>query len=153
MNAIKRSALTAIAFLALAGASAALAAIPTFPALTGPPAKGNPVAKPTEIVYTGDGSQFFAGGGSKKPGKLHWTTWNSTAGLGSGDQWINNCTPSCAAGTFSKYPVTLKAYQPKKEGKYLIFTRLKVTYTGKKPGHKKSFTWKVSYSKGIFLIG
>jgi len=155
MIAIKRSAATAIAGLAVAaGASAALAATPKFPAFSGPPSKGNPAVKPTEIVYSGDGSQFFAGiKSSKKVGKLHWTVWNGTKGVGTGDQWIDNCSPSCAAGKFSKYPVTLKAYQPKKESKFVIFTRLKVTYTGKKYGRQKSFTWKVSYSRGIFLIG
>ena len=156
MNAIKRCAQIAIAGLALAaGASIALAAspTPTFPAFSGPPAKNNPVAKPSEIVYTGDGSGFFAGGAAKKAGKLHWTAWNRTEGLGTGYQWLNNCTPNCAAGKFSKYPVTLKAYRPKQESKYFIFTRLNVTYTGKKPSHQKTFTWNVSYSRGIFQIG
>jgi hypothetical protein len=44
------------------------------------------------------------------------------------------------------------------ESKYLIFTRLKVTYTTSKMfGHRKSFTWKVSYlgheHPPIFVIG
>jgi hypothetical protein len=154
MKAITRSTLAGVAcFVIAAGASAALAATPTFPTFSGPPSKTNPVVKPSEILYTGDGSEFFAGEGSKKAGKLHWTVWNSTEGLGTGDQWIDNCTPNCASGKFSKFPVTLKTYQPKKASKYFIFTRLKVTYTGKKPGHQKTFTWKVSYNHGIFLIG
>jgi hypothetical protein len=153
MNTLKRSALAAIAgLLVTVGASAALAATPTLPAFTGPPSNHNPVVKPSQMIYTGDGSRFFAGAG-KRPAKLHWTAWNSTTGLGTGDQWINNCIPSCAAGKFSKYPVRLKAYRPKKESKYFIFTRLKVTYTGKKPPGENSFTWNVSYSHGFFAIG
>jgi hypothetical protein len=153
MHTIKRSTVAAIVGLAVA-ASAALAATPTLPGFSGPPSKDNPMAKPTEIVYSGDGSQFFAG--TKHPhraGNLHWTVWSGTKGLGTGYQWINNCEPSCANGKFSLFPVTLTASQPKKESKYLIFTRLKVTYTGKKLGHHKSFTWKVSYSHGFFEIG
>jgi hypothetical protein len=155
MIAIKSFALTAIAGLAIAaGASAALAATPTFPTFAGPPSKDNPVVKPTEIIYSGDGSQFFAGGGTERAGKLHWTVWNSTEGLGSGDNWINNCAPTCANGTFSKYPVTLKVYKPKRESKFLIFTRLTVTFTGKKPpADLTTFTWKVSYLDGFFAIG
>jgi hypothetical protein len=155
MNLRNRSALVAIAGLASAtAASAAIAATPTMPAYYGPPSKNNPVAKPPEIVYSGDGSEFFAGAkGSHKAGALHWTTWNGTEGLGSGNQWINNCSPSCANGKFTLYPVTLKVYRPKHESKYFIFTRLKVTYTGKKPDHKSNFTWTLSYSRGFFRIG
>lgn len=156
MNFVKRSSVTAIAGLAIAaGASAALAATPTFPAYTGPPSKTNPVVKPTEIVYTGDGSGFFAGiKGSKKIGKLKWATWNGNEGLGTGYNWIDNCSPSCAAGTFSRYPVRLKVFKPKQVSKkYYIFTRLTVTYTGEKPEKKRTFTWPVTFSRGAFLIG
>jgi hypothetical protein len=154
MKVIKRSALAVIPALVIAAAaSAALAATPTFPTFTGPPSKHDPTVKPAEIIYTGDGSGFFAGPGNKKAGKLHWTVWNGTEGLGTGENWVDNCSPNCAAGKFSKYPVTLRVSQPKKESKYLVFSRLTVTYTGKKPSHQKSFTWKVSYSDGEFLIG
>ncbi len=154
MKAIKTLTVGGIAALAIsAGAAAATAATPQFPAFAGPPSKGNPAVKPTEIIYSGDGSEFFAGNrGARKAGQLHWTTWNGTDGLGTGYQWINNCSPSCANGKFSLYPVTLKAYRPQKESKYYIFTRLKVTYTGKQFGPKKSFTWTVSYLHGFFEI-
>jgi hypothetical protein len=155
MRALKRVAITAVAGIAIAAiATAALAAAPTFPAFNGSASKNNPVSKPTEIVYTGDDSEFFAGHkGAKKIGKLDWKTWNSTDGIASGYQYIDNCRPNCAAGKFATFPVTLKAYRPKKESKYLFFTRLKVTYTAKEPAHKKTFTWKASYSKGYFQIG
>jgi hypothetical protein len=155
MKALKRFGIAALAGIVIAAvATAALAATPTFPTFNGSASKDNPVSKPTEIVYTGDGSELFAGKkGAKKIGKLHWATWNNTEGVASGYQYINNCEPSCAGGKFATYPVTLNASRPKKESKYFIFTRLKVTYTGKKPAHKKSFTWTVSYSKGIFQIG
>jgi hypothetical protein len=152
MNVTKRSAAAGATGLALAiSASAAMAATPKFPAFGGPPSKDNPVVKPTEIVYSGDGSQFFAGKKeSKRAGKLHWTVWNGTEGLGTGYQWIDNCNPSCANGKFSLAPVSLKVYRPRHESKYYIFTRLKVTYTGTR--HRKGFTWTVSYSDGFFQI-
>jgi hypothetical protein len=155
MKRITRFAVAGTAALMMAAAApAAMAATPKFPAFAGPPSKNNPVVKPTEIIYSGDGSEFFAGNrvGAHKIGKLHWTVWNGSEGLGTGYQWINNCSPSCANGKFTQYPVTLKAYRPKHESKYYIFTRLKVTYTGKKFGPHKTFTWAVSYSHGFFDI-
>jgi hypothetical protein len=154
INVLRRSALTGIAGLVVAAAaSAAAAPTPSLPAFDGAPSKDNPSVKPNQIVYAGDSSGFFAGAGKKKAGNLDWSVWNSTEALASGENWINNCTPNCAKGTFLQFPVSLKAYRPKKESKYLIFTRLKVTYTGKKPGNQKTVTWTVSYSKGTFLIG
>lgn len=154
MSSITRFAAIGIAGLGIAtGAAAATAAtLPAFPTFSGPPSKHNPEVKPGEIIYSGDGSQFFASRG-KRPGNLHWTVWNATEGRGTGAQWIDNCDPSCANGKFTLYPITLKVSAPKQESKYFIFTRLTVTYTGKKPGHKKSFTWPVSYSHGFFEIG
>jgi hypothetical protein len=155
MSAIKKSALGVIVGLGLAASATAVASTtPAFPAFSGPPSKTNPVVKPSEILYTGDGSEFFAGKKSPtKTAKLHWSTWNGTEGLGTGYNWINHCSPDCAQGKFSQYPVTLKVSRPAKEGKYLVFTRLKVTYTGKKFGPKQSFTWKVTFKHGYFVIG
>jgi hypothetical protein len=152
MNFTTRSALAGAAGLALAvTASAAIAATPKFPAFGGPPSKDNPVVKPTEIVYSGDGSQFFAGKKeSRRAGKLHWTEWNSTEGRATGYQWVDNCSPSCANGKFSLSPVSLTVSRPRHESKYYIFTRLKVVYTGRK--HRKGFTWTVSYFHGFFEI-
>jgi hypothetical protein len=155
MRALSRIGVGAAAGIVIAAiATAALAAPPTFPQYSGPASKNNPVAKPTEIVYTGDGSEFFAGKKSaKKIGKLNWTKWNSTEGIAAGYQYIDNCSPSCAAGKFAQYPIALKAFRLRKESKFHFFTRLEVTYTGKKPSHQTSFTWKVSYSHGFFQIG
>jgi hypothetical protein len=156
MSVIKKSALAAIVVLGLAAAAAtaAASATPAFPAFSGPPSKTNPVVKPGEIIYSGDGSQFFAGKkSSTKTAKLHWSVWNGTEGLGTGYNWINNCSPVCAQGKYSQFPITLKVFRPAKQGKYFIFTRIKVTYTGKKFGPKKTFTWTVSYKHGFFDIG
>jgi hypothetical protein len=155
MNVIQRTAMAAILGLALASAAtAATASTPAFPVYTGPPSKTNPSVKPAQVYYSGDGSEFFAGKKiGSKAGKLHWTVWNGTEGLGTGYDWINNCSPDCAQGKFSLYPVTLKVYRPEKESKYFIFTRLTVTYTHKKFGPKKTFTWKVSYANKNFQLG
>ena len=75
------------------------------------------LVRPGQIVYTGDGSGFLAGPGRAgrhpKPGKLTWTSWTGGAALGSGDDWLNNCEPFCAAGTFSQHAVNIKLYRPR----------------------------------------
>src|SRR6202035_97882 len=109
------------------------AALPKLPTQIGPPGKGDLKAKPASITYSGDGSAFFAGAemSNHRDKPLKWSSWTATGGQGSGFNWLNNCKPNCAAGTFHAFPVKLHAYRPKHLGGALIFTRIKVTYTGK----------------------
>jgi hypothetical protein len=155
MNALRSIGAVAGAVAAIStGASAAQARTPTFPTWDGSPAKDNPVVRPSEIVYSGDGSHRFAGPGRKLPGALHWTLWNATNGRAGGDDWINNCTPACADGTWSRYPVALHVDRPAEVGPFFIFTRLSFTFTGNlPPGSRRTFTWKVGYANGLFEIG
>ncbi len=84
--------------------------------------------RPAHIVYTGDGSGVlggFDGSGIAHPGHLLWRTWTATQARGSGAVWIDNCTPACASGKFTPYPVTVVASRPV-NGR---FTRLTLTYT------------------------
>ena len=66
---------------------------------------------------------------------LSWTSWKSTA-YGSGTLKVNNCTPSCAAGHFVKFPILVvlwrAAPQPHHAGQS-YFSRLTWIFTGKRP--------------------
>lgn len=66
---------------------------------------------------------------------LHWTSWNSTAD-GTGTFKVDNCVPSCAAGKYLSYPVKTHLWRaepwPGHAGRK-YFTRLTVTFTGKRP--------------------
>lgn len=146
-----------VAVGALVGVPTALgsgSALPKLPTQIGPPGKGDLNAKPTSITYTGDGSGFFAGGpkANNRAKPLDWSSWTATGGQGSGFNWLNDCTPNCAGGTFHRFAVKLDAYSPKHLGGHLVFTRMKVTYTGKMPKHATSTQlWKVVYqSHGYF---
>jgi hypothetical protein len=135
------------------GASVALAAVP---GVTGE-GSAPPKVKPKTIIYTGDGSGFFAGAtkvSESNFGSLHWTKWTSGEALGSGANWLDNCTPDCATGTFNGYPLTLKLGKPKVVGGHDVFTRLTITYTGKRPPHThKTATWKLKYeSSAKFFV-
>lgn len=65
---------------------------------------------------------------------LTWVTWNSTA-LAAGTEWINDCTPDCAQGTFRHYRVVVVLWRPRplpgSSSDY--FTRLTTLYTHKRP--------------------
>jgi hypothetical protein len=109
----------------------------------------NVLVRPKQIVYTGDGSGFLAGPGRAgrhpKPGRLKWSSWTAGAALGSGDDWINNCEPFCAAGSFSQHAANIKLYRPRTMLRLLVFTRMTVHYThGANPlTHKSSATFKL----------
>jgi hypothetical protein len=69
---------------------------------------------------------------------LSWTSWKSVA-FGQGDLKVNNCTPTCAQGTFVKYPVLTVLWRarpwPGHAGQR-YFTRVTWIFTGKHPGGK-----------------
>lgn len=138
-------------------AAVALATVKV-PAYDGPIVAGkNPKVRPGTIVYTGDGSGILAGRGTRsrhpKFGRLQWTTWTATEGKASGADWVNNCVPFCAAGTFTSYPVNLRVFRPRVMAGHRIFTRMQVTYTGKRPRgvHTRVQIWKVSDGHGQYF--
>jgi hypothetical protein len=139
-----------VAVLGLAS-SAGAAALPSAVADGGTVTQGkNVLVRPKQIVYTGDGSGFLAGPGKTgrhpKPGKLKWSSWTAGAALGSGDDWLNNCEPFCAAGRFSQHAVNIKLYRPRTMLRLLVFTRMTLHYThGPNPfTHKSAETLKLT---------
>ena len=107
------------------------------------------LVRPKQIVYTGDGTGFFAGHGvagrRPKPGKLTWSSWTSGGAQGHGDDWINDCEPFCAAGRFTQHAVTLTLFRPRTMLGLRVFTRMRVHYTrGPNPfTHKSTETFKL----------
>ena len=103
--------------------------------------------RPASIQISGDGSFYFDG--RRKPhhhaAPLKWTSWTSTGGRGSGFNWVNNCMPNCASGTFHLYPVKLHVWRPRHVGGHFIFTRMTVTYTD---GHPRG----VPHNKDVFTV-
>jgi hypothetical protein len=153
LAAVMRSGASMVGLLTvLVVASAASAAtLPGVVADGGTVTKGkNVLVRPKQIVYTGDGSGFLAGPGKAgrrpKPGKLKWSSWTAGAAVGSGDDWLNNCEPFCAAGTFSQHALKIKLYRPRTMLRLLVFTRMTVHYAhGADPlTHKSSATFTLS---------
>jgi hypothetical protein len=149
-------ALATAGFVAVA-AAVALAKV-QLPAYDGPIVAGkNPQVRPGTIIYTGDGSGVLAGRGTRsrhpKFGRLHWTSWNATEARAFGADWVNNCVPFCAAGTFTPYPVNIRAFRPRVVEHHRIFTRMQVTYTGKRPArvHSRVQIWTVDDGHGQYF--
>jgi len=148
------SILALLTALVLASAASA-AALPGAVADGGNPKQGkNVLVRPKQIVYSGDGSGFLAGPGQAgrhpKPSNLKWSTWTSGAAQGSGDDWLNNCEPFCAGGTFSQHAVTITLFRPRRMLGLLVFTRMRLRYThGPNPfTHKSSESFKLTKAAG-----
>lgn len=120
---------------------------PRIPAYGGVPRYAGFQSKPFWIIYSGDGAALLAGRGSTSS-RLHWTSWNAAEGDAWGADWHNNCVPDCARGTFFAFRATVKVYRPRRPGGYLLFTRMRVTYTGKRPpGYAhQTLVFRLSYS-------
>ena len=144
--------LAVLAALTLA-ASASAAALPGAVLSGAPPKAGKNVkVRPKQIVYTGDGTGFLAGPGTAgrrpKPSNLKWSSWTTSAAQGTGDDWVNNCEPFCAAGKFSRHAVTITLFRPRTLLGLRVFTRMRVHYThGPNPlTHKSTATFTLARS-------
>lgn len=88
---------------------------------------GRFVVKPASIAYTGDSTGFVGGvdgTGWAHPGRLRWTAYGPRQGRATGVVWLDDCEPSCAAGTFTAHPVKVHVFAPR-SGR---FTRLTLQY-------------------------
>ncbi|QHC32914.1 MULTISPECIES: hypothetical protein [unclassified Streptomyces] len=85
--------------------------------------------RPTDFILAcGDGNSRLKG--------LNWTSWGAGGATGTGTNWVNDCKPYCAAGTFHPYPVVIRlsgGTQWKKHPSFDRFTQLTVTYSGARP--------------------
>ena len=148
---MKLAALTAGLLLALAAPVAS--ASTRLPTLLGDAAHFRLTwqVRPASILSTGDGSAIlggFDGTGAAHPGHLKWQSWTATGATGSGADWIDDCKPNCANGTFKAHPVKVAAFRPE-DGH---FTRLTLSYHG--PSRAKR--WRIRRIGGswsYYLVG
>ncbi len=137
-----RRGLTLAAVVMVAGpcASAAAAGLPSVVPASGATARYLKL-RPAAIIYTGDGSGEIAGSGPtiRHAGGLRWQTDTSQSATATGKNWLDNCRPDCAGGTFTGYPVSLRAYRPRTVGGHLVFTRLALRYTGRTPSRNLAY--------------
>jgi hypothetical protein len=139
------------------GASAALAGRTQILVSDGVPHAGKTLkVKPSQIIWTGDGTGVFAGRGkpSRRPkfGRLHWSEWTASEGRATGANWLNDCIPFCAAGKYTPHNVKLTAYRPRVLSGFKVFTRLKVVYTGNVPrGDKRTSVFTIDQRRNALF--
>ena len=107
--------------------------------------------RPASILYTGDSTAILGGWdgrGIAHPGHLKWLTWTTNDATASGAVWLDNCSPSCANGTFKARSVTVHAFRPV----HGHFTRLTLSYHG--PARAKRWGIKrIGGSWTYYIIG
>ena len=68
---------------------------------------------------------------------LTWTSWRSAA-FGSGILKVNDCMPTCAQGTYVKYPILAVLWRAKPWPRHTgreYFSRLTWIFTAQRPAH------------------
>ncbi len=106
--------------------------------------------EPARITYTGDGTGVL-GGASARTGSsaIHWTSWTAARAKGTGYNQLNDCRPDCAGGTFHLFRVRIELWRPRRIAGRLVFTRLTIVYTGRRPGGEpRHYTFTDVYRRG-----
>jgi hypothetical protein len=89
-----------------------------------------PRVKPDRIVIgCGDFSSYVD--------HLRWTDWGHQRARGHGKLQLNDCTPSCADGTFHHYPAKARLHDPEltrcNGRRVLLFTKMGLRFPHRKP--------------------
>jgi hypothetical protein len=78
--------------------------------------------------------------------RIDWTRWTDRRAEGDSRRALaNDCEPSCAEGTFHRYHARMLLRRPRTcdDGRR-VFTRLNVTFVGRKWSGPRSFTQRLS---------
>jgi hypothetical protein len=86
--------------------------------------------RPPLIGYTGDGTGFLAGRKDNPRhiteglagGGLHWLSWGPRSAVARGWDWVDDCRPDCARGSFRHFRAIVRARRPR----HGLFTRMTV---------------------------
>lgn len=83
---------------------------------------------PSIVLACGDGNA-----GVKD---MSWSSWTATSATGTGDVYLNDCTPNCAGGTFHDYPATITLSDVVGGPAGRLFSNMHAVYSGAGPqGH------------------
>ncbi|MDF3299168.1 hypothetical protein [Streptomyces tropicalis] len=76
------------------------------------------------------------GDGNSRLAALHWNRWGSQSATARGLNYVNDCKPYCAAGTFRSYPVIVRLDRARpwaKDPALRHYTRLSLVFTDGRP--------------------
>ncbi|MEO6990072.1 MAG: hypothetical protein ABI346_02115 [Candidatus Baltobacteraceae bacterium] len=93
-----------LASSAAPSAEAAATSAPSAPAaaMMLPDCAGKPAARPSEIIFACADANFGVR-------KLSWTGWGEPFAAATGQAYLNDCMPNCAAGHMHTYPMIVVA--------------------------------------------
>ena len=78
--------------------------------------------KPRRLNPSVDGSLYVRG--------MRWTVWDDRQAAGDGIAHVNDCSPDCADGHYTRYRVTVRLAQPRELCGSRFFTTLRVRGSG-----------------------
>jgi hypothetical protein len=87
--------------------------------------------KPKQILIAcGDGSETLK--------DLAWSSWTGSKATGRGTEYRNTCNPSCSAGQFTPYPITITLTKPIScpGQRHNVFSRAVITFGKVRPGKR-----------------
>jgi len=90
--------------------------------------------QPTEIAYSGDGTNVVTG--------ITWSSWAATGATGTGTSDIDSCDPSCAAASPDNVSTTISLSDPVNGH----FTQMTETRNGSATSYTYPNSWAQSAS-------
>lgn len=83
--------------------------------------------RPKALTLTcGDGNTVLSG--------LRWSSFGAASARARGTFAMNTCNPNCAQGKVVRYPVTVKASDPRScKGSLRVYDKLTLQFTGRSP--------------------
>ena len=89
---------------------------------------GNPVRRPASAVLSGDSTLGLQA--------MSWAGWGTTTATGTGTGWVDECNPTCAAGTIQRQPIRITLTSPATACGVPYFGRAELRWTAAVPaGH------------------
>jgi hypothetical protein len=89
-------------------------------------------ARPKTLTLTcGDGNTVLSG--------LRWSSFGAASARAHGTFAMNTCNPNCAQGKVVRYPVAVKASDPRGcKGSLRVYDKLTLQFTGRSPSSAAS---------------
>jgi hypothetical protein len=120
-------------------------------------------AQPLPVAYGFDGASgwqhgqvrphdiYFGAGGSLLVRGLTWSNWAQGSAVAHGVRWADDCTPTCAAGTYAKSRATLTLSAVLVHAGLRYFSKLTLQWTANDRKHETVFHWSSGAIKGTLF--
>ena len=140
------------------GTASASRRLPAIPVVSPAPSQGHGLeVRPAVINYSLTGSLVGRPSYRAQPGfgRLQWRRWTQAEARGSGyDELQEKCHIFCKQQDYSFYPVRISLHKPRREHGYLVFTRMRISYTKRVPSdHARKRTLDLAFASGTFNWG